>query len=120
MHKIFINLDFKQNISTVIEIEKVITNGIKEHLINQQFNGCSIEQMRQYIAKYNSIFNIDSSTWFETEPTTDIFIRSEIKDKKETKTVLIFYDKKSQNLRYNLMNISKIETPKKKKKCKAK
>ena len=72
IHKIFITLNFQQNISTVVEIEKVITEGIKQHLKKQEFQGTTIELLRQYIEKYNSIFNIDSSTWFKSTPTTDI------------------------------------------------
>ena len=94
VHKIFITLNFQQNISTVVEIEKVFSKGIKKHLKKQEFKECSMEQMRQFIEKYNKSFDIDSSSWFKSIPTTDIFIRSEKSGKNKIKTLSMFYEKK--------------------------
>ena len=44
VHKIFITLNFQQNISTVVEIEKVFSKGIKKHLKKQEFKECSMEK----------------------------------------------------------------------------
>ena len=95
VYKIFITLNFKQNISTIVEIEKVFSKGgVKKHLKKQEFKECTMEQMRQFIEKYNSSFDIDSSDWFKSTPTTDIFIRSEKNEKNKIKTLSMFYEKK--------------------------
>ena len=76
VYKIFITLNFLQNISNVVEIEKEFNKGIvTKHLKKQEFKECTMEQMREFIEKYNSLFDIDSSSWFKSTPTTDIFIR---------------------------------------------
>ena len=111
IHKIFITLNFKQNISTVVEIEKEFHKGIKKHLIKQEFKECSMEQMRQFIEKYNSSFDIDSSNWFKSTPTTDIFIRSEKNEKNKIKTLSMFYEKKGLNLKYNTTNFERVKIP---------
>ena len=104
VYKIFITLNFLQNISNVVEIEKVFTNngGVKKHLKKQEFKECSMEQMREFIEKYNSLFDIDSSSWFKSTPTTDIFIRSEKNGNNKIKTLTMFYEKKALNLKYFL------------------
>ena len=94
IHKIFITIDFQKKISTVIEIEKAIGNEIKQHLTKQEFKGSNINQMRSFIEKYNSTFNITSTDWLKTTSTTDIFIKSEKNDKNEIKTLSMFYEKK--------------------------
>lgn len=111
VHKIFITLNFKQNISTVVEIEKVFTNGVKKHLKKQEFKECSMEHIRQFIEKYNSLFDIDSSSWFKSTPTTDIFIRSEKFGENKIKTLSMFYEKKGLNLKYNTTNFEKVKMP---------
>ena len=44
VHKIFITLNFKENKSTVIEIEKEYSKESKKHLKKQQLYGCSMSQ----------------------------------------------------------------------------
>ena len=111
IHKIFITLNFQQKISTVVEIEKIITEGIKKHLKKQEFKGCHIEQMREFIEKYNSSFDIDASSWFKSTPTTDIFIRSEKSGKNKIKTLSMFYEKKGLKLKYDTTNFEKVKIP---------
>ena len=96
IHKIFITIDFQKKISTVKEIEKAIGNEIKQHLTKQEFKGCNINQMRSFIEKYNSTFNITSTDWLKTTSTTDIFIKSEKNDKNEIKTLSMFYEKRTK------------------------
>ena len=94
VHKIFITLNFQQNISTVLEIEKVFSKRSKKHLKKQEFKECNMEQMREFIEKYNSLFDIDSSSWFQSTPTTDIFIRAEKRPENKIKLCLCFMKKK--------------------------
>jgi len=70
-----------------------------------------MEQMRQFIEKYNSSFDIDSSDWFKSAPTTDIFIRAEKNEKNKIKTLSMFYEKKGLNLKYNTTNFEKVKIP---------
>jgi hypothetical protein len=116
IHKKFITIDFQKKISTLTEIEKVISNETKLRLTKQEFNGCSINQLRPFIEKYNSTFNIISSDWFKTKPTTDIFIKSEKNDKNEIKTLSMFYEKKGLNLKCISTNLKNTKIPKKEKK----
>ena len=112
VYKIFITLNFKQNISTIVELEKVYyKGGVKKHLKKQEFKECNMEQMSQFIEKYNSAFDIDSSSWFKSTPTTDIFIRSEKNEKNKIKTLSMFYEKKGLNLKYNTTNFEKVKIP---------
>ena len=70
-----------------------------------------MEQMSQFIEKYNSAFDIDSSSWFKSTPTTDIFIRAEKNEKNKIKTLSMFYEKKGLNLKYNTTNFEKVKIP---------
>ena len=60
---------------------------------------CSLDHIKEYLEKYNSIFNIDSRKWYEEKTTTDIFIKSE-KVENLTKTLQIYYEKDLSKLRY--------------------
>ena len=111
VNKIFITLNFQQNISTVVEIEKIFSKIFKKHLKKQEFKECNMEQMREFIEKYNSLFNIDSSSWFQSTPTTDIFIRAEKSGENKIKTLSMFYEKNGLNLKCNTTNFEKIKIP---------
>ena len=112
VYKIFITLNFLQHISNVVEIEKEFNKGIvTKHLKKQEFKECTMEQMREFIEKYNSSFDIDSSDWFKSTPTTDIFIRAEKNEKNKIKTLSMFYEKKGLYLKYNTTNFEKVKIP---------
>ena len=93
MHKIFIGLNCTMNKSKTIEIEVIKGTNYKKHLRTEILDGCSLEIVKGLLEKYNSEFNIDSSSWYLKEHTTDIYVKSDKVSEMNTKTLQVFYDK---------------------------
>lgn len=105
IHRIYISLNFKENKTTVIEIEKLACQNYKKHLKKQIINGCSLDNVKPLLEKYNSIFKIDSSRWYQVRPTTDIYIMSEKTNEDEIQSFQVFYEKDTSKVNFYKTNI---------------
>ena len=103
IHKIYIIINYKENKTTSIEIEKENLNDVllKKHLKKRIYNGCSLDNINLLLEKYNSIFKIDSTEWYQSKETTDIYIKAEKDTKNIIKYFQMFYEKDTQTLKVN-------------------
>ena len=100
-HKIFITRNFQLKTTQIIQIEIVEGEKPKKHLINQKTGECSIETLIPYIEKYNDIFQIDTTEWYDyLEKKSDIYVKSEKDYQNVIKTFVMFYKKDKKILNY--------------------
>ena len=117
IHKIFIIINYEQKntISIEIEIEKSGDQVVYKHLKKLFYIGCYFDSIRTLIEKYNSIFYIDSSQWYESKQSTDIYIKAEKNNNNVVKAFRMFYEKDTSTLKikklmkYHGSNISSEE-----------
>ena len=115
IHKIFIVINYqnKNTTSYEIEIEKLGKQIVRKHLKKMNHTGCSLDNIKLLLEKYNSTFNIDSSQWYQSKETTDIYIKAEKDTNNVIKYFQMFYEKDTSTLKFNKMikyNISDVSS----------
>jgi len=102
IHKIFIivNYEVKRITSIEIEIEKSGNQILRKHLKKLIYHGCFLDNVKILLEKYNSIFGVDSSLWYQSNPSTDIYIKAE-KNNNIIKSFQMFYEKDTSTLKVN-------------------
>ena len=115
IHKIFIVINYqnKKTTSIEIEIEKSGDQIVRKHLKKLIHIGCSLDNIKLLLEKYNSIFHIDSSQWYQSKESTDIYIKAEKDTNNVIKFFQMFYEKDTSTLKFNKMikyNISDVSS----------
>ena len=102
-HKIFITIKYQEKRMTSVEIEIERVNGqvVKKHLKKLIYHGCYIDNIRILLEKYNSTFNIDSSRWYQSKDSTDIYVKAEKDKNNVSKSFQMYYEKDTPTLKIN-------------------
>ena len=101
-HRIYITINYKENITTITEIDISDKIDMTRHLKKQILYDCPYEKVKPYIEKYNSIFMIDTNLWEKQKATTDIYVKAE--NENGLKKLEMFYEKDISFLKFYKIN----------------
>ena len=103
VHQIYITLNYRKNCIDIINITRSITTEYKKHLkVIKIENECSRERVKHHLDKFNSIYNIDSSQWYNVNKLTNIYVKAEVEQ--YIQMFEITYDKGTSNLSFKTIN----------------